>query len=406
MSNLKRKLESELNEASPEKRTKFDAGRKYLLTPQQRQKRAAALARLACLEKEPTSNLDKLPSECILQVMYHMDLPKGIPTLPENPGTSALWNFIDSTRRAYRLWHGNMSSVLTGMQEKQYPQFLAMFGIVGRETEEQLHNLRCAIETQWVRGLIDDCNDWHQARQCRIGNPQLYRLNILIFLDDMTRYLDGQLRVLQKHGCNACHRFSKDTVERALLTLWRMGWRNPNRPGQWARGTYVDAKFDVDRLASLFHQQTVEVRSCIRKLLSFVRKQVHEDYDLEGLKDSWVCCLLALRPDATEEMESDIRQWVSSTVEATALVTTIIFGPDEALKMGTILEDQSDADRFMNYRFDELYEWKVDELTTSLLGLTDSNDVPKVFEERESYLRLLKVLEASNTNPTLTELSK
>lgn len=353
-----------------------------------RQKREAALAKLQSLEKEPTSNLDVLPSECILQIMHHLNLPGKTREAADNPNTSSLWNFLDSMNRAKQLWNHNTSSILIGMQEKQYPQFLTLFGRVGRQTDEQLENLQCAVERQAVRGMLDDDDIYRYFNQSyRIRAPKEYKLHVVVFHGRIARFIDEQIRLLGKANfekADGCRQFSEATVKRASVTIWRLEWEWPGYRRIRGYGTEMDAGLDVARLVDLFASEPEEVRSCIRELLLFVGRRAEQQFELEEQAKLWADDYFSRRPVETHEERLEIIRWAWNAINATVLAAMIIYGIDETLKGCMTSQDCTDADLFIRTRLVELYDLKI--------AARDDEDCGPAFVELEDHLQLREAL--------------
>ena len=395
MSSPERKRESGSSEALPEERTKFDARNKFLLTPSMRQKRTAALAKLQSLEKESTSNLDILPSECILQILHHFELPKQSRRPHDNPSTSSLWSFLNSTNRAKQLWLSNTTSILVGMQEKQYPEFLTLFGRVGRETEGQFSNLQCAVDTQHGRGMLEDADYYmHTSESYRNRNPKAYKFHVVRILGRIARCIDEQFDVFRKanfDNVDWCLQFSEATMKRALVTLWRMGWEDPNHSRWQASGTEMDATLKAAKLAKFFSQETEEVQSCIRELLFVVGKLTEQQFDLENQAKLWLDDYFERRAVDTDEERLEVIQWAWNAINATVLAGTIIYGIDEAVKGSMTSQDRTDFDIFIEARLGELYDLKI--------ASKDDEDRGPAFRELEDHLQLREAMNLGDIVP-------
>ena len=385
MASLKRKQEWP-SENSPSKKQKFDARNKFLLTENMKEKRKAALAKLQSLQAEPTSNFDVLPHECMLLILHHLELPKRL----EDPETSSLWCFIRSMNRVNDLYNKHTRSILVGIQEQQYPQYLTtMFGKAGRQTEEQLQNLRCAIATQQLRSGRHDCDpETHWVLQRRSEAPQLHGLHFGIFLGHLSESVDHQLHQCRERGFGFVewrHHLPTHSVKRALLTLWRMGWKKPDFHGQWAQGEEVQTKLDVAALISFFAQQPEEVRRCIRHLLLFVGKRVVIELGLEHDGKLWASAYCAEKV-ATPEEALGVVQWLRTTINATVLMATIMHGIDNAIEMHMSLHQRRiDGSFSVVSRMDELYELKP--------VVDNGGSGGPLFDELDGHVQFAKVLQ-------------
>lgn len=374
---------------------KFDARNKFLLTPYMKRKREAALAKLQSLEKEPTSNLDALPSECILQIMHHFELPGETRRSLDDPSTPSLWRFLNSTNRAKQLWNENTTSILVGMQEKQYPQFLTPLGRVGRETEWQLFSLQCAVETQHVRGMLEDDDYYmHLSNSYRIQAPKAYKLHVVRFLGGIARYIDEQFDVLRKahfDNVDGCRQFSEATVKGALGKLWEMGWEDPGYLRLRGSGTEMDATLGAAGRAMVFSQETEEIQSCIRELLLFVGKRVERQFGLEEQAQLWVDDYFVRRAVDTDEERLEIIRWAWNAINATVLAAMIIYGIDEIVKGSMTSQDCTDSDLFIQTRLVELYDLKI--------AAEDDEDCGPAFRELEDHLQLREALNLGDIMP-------
>ena len=171
MGNLKRKQEMGVK-LSPGKRQKVDVRQAFMLMPgtktwDKRVEKNIEEVKLA-RTKTPTSPLDEhddgqttsrwpatppkkslhdLPNDVLLEIMRQLELTKYL----QHRDTSTLWSLLGSSDHISALWRNHRRSILTGMQEAQFPEYLSIFGRVGRQSEEQLHNLKCAIATRCLR---------------------------------------------------------------------------------------------------------------------------------------------------------------------------------------------------------------------------------------------------------------
>ena len=403
MSNRKRKYERNPDEACPDKRVNFDVRRKFLLTPKRRQERNDAEAKLQSLNKAPTSNLDVLPNECILQIMHHLELPKYLPGEgpPETKDTSSLVDFIRSTKRVKDLWKKHASSILIGMEEKQYPEYLSMFGKMGHETEEQLQNLRCAIATErWWEGTKYD-PEVLDVLHLRRKVPRAHKLRCIMFLEGVAQTIEHQLclcRMAGFGGFERRRRLSEDTVKRALVTLWRMGWKklgyHERRDQRWP-GRDVESCLEVAPLLAIFHEQPEEVRSCIKELLHYLGSTVAWHLDLEYNGKAWIADYCAEKITTEEEIQ-ETKRWMRTTVNATILAAIITHSVEEAL---AIILDFPVPATYMDFsirsRLDTIYALKP--------AVDNKLDGGVSFQELEGHVQVMNGMGAYDIFPSEKE---
>lgn len=339
--------------------------------------------------------MDVLPNECILQILHHFELPEKGRGPFDNPSAASLWSFLRSTNRARQLWSSNTTSILVGMQEKQYPQFLTLFGRVGRETQGQLSNLWSAVDTQHGRGMCgDDDYYMYASKSYRIRDHKGYNFFVVRALDGIARYMDGQFDVFRKanfDNFDGCHLFSEATVKRALVNLWRMGWEDPDYLRVRAAGTEMDATLEAASLAKLFCQEPEEVQSCIRELLLFVGKRIEQRFELEDQAKFWLDHYFERRAVDTDEERMEVIQWAWNAINATVLAATIIYGIDETVKVSLTWQDRTDSDLFIEARLTELYDLKI--------ASKDDEDCGPAFKELEDHLQLREALNLGDIVP-------
>ena len=333
----KRKRTIEVDDDLPEKRVKFDAKKSYLLCNSRARERNLALAKLRSLEKKPTSNLDVLPDDCVLQIMHHLGLSKDL--LIIDSITSSLLCFMKSTNRVNDLWNRRHRSILAGMQEKRYPQFLDMFGRVGQETDEQIRNLSWAITTESER-CADASGVWWRDPlgivHVREIFPHFYKLHMLNFLEHVTQTLEHHYTLCKEAGFKADQsrrKVSEHTTKRALLTLWTMSWIRVDFEGQGSERIAIEARPEVDNLLHLFERQPEEVRSCITDLLLFVGDRVGRGLQLESRGQLWAENYCKAR-DATSKETDEVQRWERTASNGVVVWTIILEGIGDAIKLG------------------------------------------------------------------------
>lgn len=76
--------------------------------------------------------------------MHHLP-PHPDPEMYESDQPDDVEIFARSTKRVRRLKETCQRSLLVGVLETQFPQYQAVFGVPGRQTEEQLQNIRKAL---------------------------------------------------------------------------------------------------------------------------------------------------------------------------------------------------------------------------------------------------------------------
>ena len=362
------------------------------------------MAKFQSLDKAPTSNLDVLPNECILQIMQHLELPKHLPGdgPPKTKYTSSLLDFISSTKRVEHLWKEHANSILIGMAEKQCPKYLGMFGKMGHETEEQFHNLRCAIASErwWTDREYDpEVQDvFHLRREV----PCLYKLRCIMFLEGVARYIECQLWLCRIAGFGGFERrrcLTEDTWKRGLVTLWRMGWKKmgyqERRHQRWPGGD-VESCLEVAPSLAIFHEQPEEVRSCIKELLHYLGSMVAWRLDLEYNGNAWTADYCAEKIATAGENE-ETKRWMRRTVNATILAAIITHSVEEAL---AIILGFSVPLSYMGFsissRLDTIYALK-----PAIDNKLDDGGV--TFQELEDHVQVMNGIGAYDIFPTERE---
>lgn len=382
------------SEENSEKRQKFDPRTKYMLTPHIRQKRKAALAKLESLERGPTSNLDVLPNECILQIMHHLDIQNDIEAeKPFNsPSTSGLSCFRRSYSRFNELWEEHAHFVLVGMQEKQYPQYLEMFGRLGHETKEQIQNLRCAIASKWAQDWWRSENEGDPERfvvmRTHMENLRLCKPNVMFWLGTLNQTIEEDLRLCRMGGFGAVetqYSLSEHTVKKALVTLWRMGWKLPDSQGRWWQDTGFETRSDNDTNLHIFNSQSQEVHSCIRHLLLFAGDRLKRGLQLERDAQNWAYLYCSKKATTPEDME-ELAEWVATMLSATLVKAVTTYGIGDALAITLGNEPDYDIGIFVLSSVENFYRMRPQ--------IDKGFDSGLMFEELGGHVKLMKGLGA------------
>lgn len=262
-------------------------------------------------------SLDRLNSDCLIVVMQHSKLA------PD------LWNLLRVSQRCRKMWEEKQRSILIGMQETLYRDYLPIFGKFGSHSDEQMQNLKRAIATDpSYQGASSACRAGFLMPSWRTDVS--YQLAFVTYLQCLDRFFNRQVQRLHGpgNGDPISHQLTKD----ALLTLWRMSWVKPRADGMWPSPQQSDCSLDVELTSQLLNDQSSAVRSRIRDIIHTLSCNVQYDLDhmsLTGKK--WI---------HSQELEwsqgkwplqpYDAHEWIEEAINATVMMAIVLGGTNEA----------------------------------------------------------------------------
>ena len=257
-----------------------------------------------CSQEDCVAARETLDDDCLMQFMEHTRL------------TPDLENMLAMSNRCRYLWENEKESILKGMQLKQFPEYLEIFGELGHQTEEHIQNLLCAHETDFDRygsGIREP--ERHSFTAQVLQNVDWYERCFIIYLGFIDDEFDDQVTSL--HQLGIFDSSSSHITKVALITLWRMGWFFTSATGE----SWPDRSLDV------FRQQPEEIRHRMRDIIGYLSCKTNDNLGLMSeYGEEWIeeteCfdnAMLAVQP-------YDPRQWVEEAINGILTVEIITRG--------------------------------------------------------------------------------
>ena len=259
---------------------------------------------------------DMLNDDCLLQIMKHTRL------MPD------LCNLLTVSHRCRGLWETCKGSIIRGIQHTQFPEYLELFGEIGRQSNEQVYNLLCAQVTEYFRtGKPRSQPERQSFMRFYEHNASLYQQQFFVFLEKLDDELNEQVKNL--HEIIPFDTSSRQVTKAAVITLWRMGWKKPRRSGKWRSGPRMYPSFDLDLMNGLLEQQSEEVRERIESIVSILSHEiVDRSADLCHCAWHWI---LYQEKHGQPLVPYDARQWVAEALSGIIPMEIIFGGIDKAM---------------------------------------------------------------------------
>ncbi len=338
-------------EADPLSSPKYDARDHFMLMPERRkqlkkeaarrvlekrmksqERRAAILSVLIgdapiCLQTQywltkgtTVGSLDRLNNDCLIQIMQQIR------------NLSDLRSLLVVSSRCRGIWEAVQRPVLVGIQRKHFPEYLEMFGDIGAQSDEQLENLRCAIESESYRwegkcDEIPECDELPDPEETflmkhRETDVRLYERSLLGYLQHLDDFFNDQVERL--HAMGVFSRSSHRTTKYALLALWRIGWMRP-----LANGLFKPA-YDAESIGRPIKDQAEEVQIRMRDIIHLLSCKKEFGIGRMSIRgEEWVQDL-QLTGQSYHQLD-DRREWMDRAINATVLMRILVRGTDNVI---------------------------------------------------------------------------
>lgn len=262
-------------------------------------------------------SMDRLNDDCLLVVMQQIrDLRD-------------LWRLMLVSSRCRSIWEAVQRSVLVGIQKDNFPEYLEMFGSIGAQSDEQVHNLRCAIASESYRRTNngDSCDPEKTfLLRHRETDVPLFERCFLGYLQHLDDFFNNQVERLHEMGVlsRSSHRITKH----ALLTLWRIGLGRP-----LAKFVFEPA-YDVESIGRLLMDQAQEVRIRMRDIIHIL--SCRKEYGIgcmSALGEHWID-VQEQYLEATGKLHlqlDDHREWMDGAINATVMMLILVRGTDDVI---------------------------------------------------------------------------
>ncbi|CAF9917741.1 MAG: hypothetical protein HETSPECPRED_003577 [Heterodermia speciosa] len=278
--------------------------------------------------KTGNGTLERLNNDCLMYIMQHSRLDSG------------LWNLLEVSERCRVIWEEAERSILRGMQEQRFPDFIAMFGKVGCQSGAQLHNLASALATDaWkLRAEV-----WEPQRcflDMRKDDERLYEKSLILYLESTNDYFNDRVQLLHKLGSfEPC---SRHVTKSAVLALWRIGWsRRGDR--EWVPGGSLESSFTVGFVQDILNQQPEAVRLRVREILHILASKIDQTSRISSDMKPWVedrekC----VRQGMTLSLYN-VSQWHEEAINATIVMEVVLRGIGGAIDYVADIDSGEDA---------------------------------------------------------------
>ena len=271
--------------------------------------------------------LGRLNNDCLRQIMHQSRLG------PD------LWNLLSVVGRCRAIWEGRERSILVGMQEERFSEYIELFGKIGYQSDKQLHSLASALATDAWKLRAETCEPEKSFMDLRKDDVRSYERSLVLYLDSTDAYFNDRVQLLHELGSfESC---SQHVTKSALLALWQMGWsRRAN--GEWKSGGSLGSSFLVDIVHKILSQQPELIRIRIREILHILASKIDQTSSISNDMKPWI-----------EDREKFIRQaglshynvsqWHQDAVNATIVMEIVLRGIGGAIDYVKEIDGREDA---------------------------------------------------------------
>lgn len=243
-----------------------------------------------------SSNLAQLPSELLLNIMYHMD-------------KSSVKSFVLTGKRIHHVREANTIAVFKGMQRERFPGYLSAFGDPTKQSEEQAEMASVARKS----------NSWRDAPELRHHDPRSLWWQHLTDLSIVKENVDAETTALRNlpGGDKIDAARSRD----AILLQWHLGLR------------MAQATEDAGQQAvQIFLSQPAEVQLQLLKIVQFLGAMIENHIGLAAIAGCWARLEVHL-PEVDSLEETEFVQWILARVTAYTVAAVFRLGPRGVAKL-------------------------------------------------------------------------
>ncbi|KAL8794556.1 MAG: hypothetical protein Q9195_002891 [Heterodermia aff. obscurata] len=255
--------------------------------------------------------LERLDNYCLKHVMHHARLE------PD------LWNLLGVSERCRAIWEESERSILIGMQEEKFPDYIDLFGKIGSQNDTQLHNLASALATDAWKLHAETYEPERSFLDLREDNVRFYQRCLILYLESTDEYFNDRVQLL--HELGSFEPCSQHVTKRAVLALWRIGWSRRGHH-EWTPGGSLGSSFTVAFVQDILNQQPGAVRSRIRDILHLLASKIDQTSKISSDMEPWV-----------EDQEKHVRQgmaltfynvskWYEEAINATIVMEIVLRG--------------------------------------------------------------------------------
>lgn len=278
--------------------------------------------------KTADGTLERLGNDCLIKIMHHSRLE------PD------LWNLLGVSGRCRAIWEDTERSILVGMQEEKFSDYIEMFGKIGSQSEKQLYNLRSALATDAWKLRAETYEPEVSFVDLRKNNVKLYERSLILYLESTNDYFNDRVQLLHELGSfESC---TQHVTKSAVLALWRIGWsRRENR--EWKPAGSRGSTFMVDTVRKILGQQPDLVRLRIRDILHKLAGKIDQTLRLSSHMKPQVEDLEALMRQGRTRSVYDVSQWHEEAVNATIVMEIAFRGIGGAIDYVKEIDSENDA---------------------------------------------------------------
>ena len=285
-------------------------------------------------KRQDWATFNDLNDDCLLQIMHHLELPEYTCAQQQGrsqQGRSPFENMLEASIRMKRLYKANRKAVITGMQEKQFPEYLPIFGRVGSQSAETLDNLNLAlIKQRWSEDPFLVHPDQHCAREepkcCGVMCEDCF----VRFLKTLADAISREAELVQCLG--ATHHFCPNIVRRALVTLWRMGWFRLERKVYFMYERRIYIMMGGHAIWRIFQGQDRIVQDCLRNIIISLGGMIKRNLQLTLDCSGWALALSINNAILVPHAQQSYTNYACD-IDAAVLLTIIAYGAEAAFDM-------------------------------------------------------------------------
>ena len=279
--------------------------------------------------KKGSGTLERLDIDCLFHIMHQSRLA------PD------LWNLLSVSGKCRAIWETTNRSILVGMQEAKFSDYLAMFGKIGRQSDRQLHNLASALATDaWkIRG--ETYEPERSFMDVRKIDVRLYERSLILYLESTNDYFNDRVKMLHELDNFASPSHSRYVTKRAVLALWRMGWSRRVNREWWPVGS-LGSSLMLDVVREILGQQPRRVRRRIRDILIHLANKIDKTSCISNDVMPWI-------EDRANWLRHrmrfpyDVVQWHQQAIRVTIVMEIVSRGIGGAIEYVTEIENGGNA---------------------------------------------------------------
>ena len=278
--------------------------------------------------KAADGTLEGLKDDCLLEIMHHSKLQ------PD------LWNLLRASGRCRTIWEKTQRSILIGMQEEKFPEYIEMFGKIGNQSRSQLRNLAKALARDAWGLRAEIFEPEISFLDLREDNVRLYEKSLILYLESTDDYFNHRVQLLHELGdFETC---SQQVTKSAVLALWEMGWSQRSN-GEWRQAGRIGSSFMVIIVSKILKPLPEPVRLRIRDILHILASRIYQTSGISSDMKPWVedreeC----IRRGMTHSIYDAFR-WHQEATNATIVMEIVFRGIGGAIEYVHEIDERQDG---------------------------------------------------------------